>query len=205
MLGMPLSAYLVDWIGWPAPFYFYGVVGVIWYGAWLWLVFEKPCKHPTITPQELLYIEKSIGPMTSVPPNLKTTPWRDIFTSMPVWAIVVANFCRSWTFYLLIISQPTYFKEIFKLPVKEVSIHEFYLIRFMYQIISSFRTISSQICVHLHSTEMENGKISLSCSFHKMSFKCNLWVLGTICSPSLHIVLSTNKLRQFGSPASVVY
>ncbi|ODN04161.1 Vesicular glutamate transporter 2.1 [Orchesella cincta] len=117
VLGMPLSAYLVDWIGWSAPFYFYGVVGIIWYFFWLWLVFEKPSRHPTITPQELLYIEKSIGPMSSVPPNFRTTPWRDIFTSMPVWAIVVANFCRSWTFYLLIISQPTYFKEIFKLKV----------------------------------------------------------------------------------------
>lgn len=32
-------------------------------------------------------------------------PWKSFFTSLPVWAIIVANFCRSWTFYMLIISQ----------------------------------------------------------------------------------------------------
>lgn len=44
---------------------------------------------------------------------------------MPVYAIIVANFCRSWTFYLLIISQPTYFAEIFKFGVGFVS-HKFW-------------------------------------------------------------------------------
>jgi ACS family sodium-dependent inorganic phosphate cotransporter-like MFS transporter 6/7/8 len=38
-------------------------------------------------------------------------PWKSFFTSMPVWAIIVANFCRSWSFYLLIIDQAEYFKE----------------------------------------------------------------------------------------------
>ena len=38
-------------------------------------------------------------------------PWKSFFTSGPVWAIIVANFCRSWSFYLLIIDQAEYFKE----------------------------------------------------------------------------------------------
>ncbi len=38
-------------------------------------------------------------------------PWKSFFTSMPVWAIIVANFARSWSFYLLIIDQAEYFKE----------------------------------------------------------------------------------------------
>jgi hypothetical protein len=38
-------------------------------------------------------------------------PWKAFFTSKPVWAIIVANFCRSWSFYLLIIDQAEYFKE----------------------------------------------------------------------------------------------
>ena len=38
-------------------------------------------------------------------------PWRSFFTSKPVWAIIVANFCRSWSFYLLINSQAEYFRE----------------------------------------------------------------------------------------------
>jgi ACS family sodium-dependent inorganic phosphate cotransporter-like MFS transporter 6/7/8 len=99
-----------------------GVAGVVWYLSWLWLVFEKPSKHPTITAQELHYIEKSIGPTSTVPPNFKTTPWNDIFHSMPVYAIIVANFCRSWTFYLLVLSQITYFAEEFNFGVVEVGL-----------------------------------------------------------------------------------
>lgn len=50
------------------------------------------------------------------------TPWLKFFTSMPVIAIMVANFCRSWTFYLLIIEQPTYFNEVFNFNLSKVSL-----------------------------------------------------------------------------------
>lgn len=50
-----------------------------------------------------------------------TTPWLAFFTSLPVYAIMVANFCRSWTFYLLIISQPAYFEEVFGFNIDAVS------------------------------------------------------------------------------------
>ena len=49
------------------------------------------------------------------------TPWTKFFRSMPVIAIMVANFCRSWTFYLLIIEQPTYFNEVFDFDLSKVN------------------------------------------------------------------------------------
>ncbi|XP_050696725.1 vesicular glutamate transporter 1-like [Eriocheir sinensis] len=119
VLGMPLSAWLTEGIGWPAPFYFYGVAGVVWGLFWYWLAFEKPSKHPTITGRERVYIEDSLGKMPIHQPTFANTPWRAFATSMPVWAIIVANVARSWTFYLLIISQPTYFKEVFHYRVAE--------------------------------------------------------------------------------------
>lgn len=117
VVGMPLSGILTDYVGWQACFYFYGVFGALWYVFWLWLSFEKPSKHPTITQAELLYIENSLGQVNLTTPTLKTTPWKSIFTSLPVYAIIVANFCRSWTFYLLIISQPMYFGQVFHFEV----------------------------------------------------------------------------------------
>ncbi|GFW18864.1 vesicular glutamate transporter 2 [Trichonephila clavipes] len=50
---------------------------------------------------------------------LRTTPWKAMFTSMPVYAIIVANFCRSWTFYMLLISQPMYLKQVFKFNIEK--------------------------------------------------------------------------------------
>ena len=38
-------------------------------------------------------------------------------TCPPVLAIIVANFARSWTFYLLLINQPKYFKDVFGMDV----------------------------------------------------------------------------------------
>lgn len=43
---------------------------------------------------------------------------------MPVYAIIVANFCRSWTFYLLLISQPAYFEEVFGFEISKVRVQE---------------------------------------------------------------------------------
>lgn len=61
--------------------------------------------------------------LTSVSQSQKfKTPWRRFFTSMPVYAIIVANFCRSWTFYLLLISQPAYFEEVFGFPISKVGL-----------------------------------------------------------------------------------
>ena len=105
-----------------ATFVFPGVSGIIWYFVWLWMTFEKPSKHPTISARELMYIEQSLGQSTQMAmPTLRNTPWRSFLTSMPVYAIIVANFCRSWNFYLLVLFQGQYLHSTFDLKIEEVS------------------------------------------------------------------------------------
>lgn len=96
---------------------------MIWYCVWLWLAFEKPAKHPCISARELRYIEDSLGQgqVQAPMPTLATTPWRKFLTSMPVYAIIVANFCRSWNFYLLVLFQPRFMHEAFKMELVEVN------------------------------------------------------------------------------------
>uniref|UniRef100_A0A1I8HJL0 MFS domain-containing protein n=1 Tax=Macrostomum lignano TaxID=282301 RepID=A0A1I8HJL0_9PLAT len=115
VLGLFLSGLLSDWLGWPAPFYFYGVVGILWFSVWWFNTYERPALHPGITEEERLYIESSIGENTNsnVISKSMNIPWRSFFTSMPVYAIVVANFARSWSFYLLITEQTKYFRDVF--------------------------------------------------------------------------------------------
>ncbi|KAI8422259.1 hypothetical protein MSG28_006146 [Choristoneura fumiferana] len=84
VIGMPLSGLLTDYIGWQAPFYFYGVFGIIWYVMWLWLVFERPSKHPHISGKELTYIEQSLGTATQAAmPSFWCTPWKEFASSPP--------------------------------------------------------------------------------------------------------------------------
>ncbi|XP_063401010.1 vesicular glutamate transporter 1-like isoform X1 [Mytilus trossulus] len=113
VLGMPLSGILTKNFGWQSGFYVFGAMGIIWSIFFWFFSFERPACNPYISQEELIYIETSIGENTSLTNKNMRTPWLSFFTSMPVYAINVANFCRSWTFYLLIISQPMYFKEVF--------------------------------------------------------------------------------------------
>ncbi|XP_040200262.1 vesicular glutamate transporter 3 [Rana temporaria] len=123
VIAMPLAGILVQYIGWSSVFYIYGVFGIIWYVFWLLHATEGPAAHPFISPEEKSYIESSIGESSSLVTTSKfKTPWKKFFTSMPVYAIIVANFCRSWTFYLLLISQPAYFEEVFGFPISKVGL-----------------------------------------------------------------------------------
>lgn len=122
MFGLPLGGILIEHAGWKSPFYFYGCIGIIWFAVWNWLVFEKPSKHPTIEAKELLYIENSLGSLSHAHTvtRLSDIPWVSFFTSLPVWAIFVANFCRSWNFYLLVLFQASYISDVFSIEIEEV-------------------------------------------------------------------------------------
>ncbi|XP_041858452.1 solute carrier family 17 member 7a isoform X2 [Melanotaenia boesemani] len=124
VVAMPLAGILVQYTGWPSVFYVYGSFGIFWYMFWILVSYESPAVHPTITPEERKYIEEAIGESAGFlnPLQKFKTPWRHFFTSMPVYAIIVANFCRSWTFYLLLISQPAYFEEVFGFEISKVGI-----------------------------------------------------------------------------------
>jgi len=112
-VGLPLSEILADSIGWYAPFYFYGLAGLIWFALYLWLSSEKPSTHPSISPLEKSHIEDSLADSDAKPPTLCNLPWTGLLTSMPVYAIILANFAKGWTFYLLMVVQPKYLKERF--------------------------------------------------------------------------------------------
>lgn len=70
VIGLPMSGFLTEVLGWETCFYFYGMLGLAWYASWLWLSFEKPAKHPTISREEVNYIESAIGRVTLKPPTV---------------------------------------------------------------------------------------------------------------------------------------
>ncbi|KAM7414337.1 hypothetical protein PAMA_019247 [Pampus argenteus] len=131
---------------------FCGVFGILWYVLWLLLAYGSPADHPTITDEERTYIETTIGKtmrQLSVTEKFKT-PWRRFFTSMPVYAIIVANFCRSWTFYLLLISQPAYFEEVFGFPISKVGL----LSAFPHMVMTIIVPIGGQLADFLRSNKI---------------------------------------------------
>ncbi|XP_014678873.1 PREDICTED: sialin-like [Priapulus caudatus] len=61
VIAMPLSGILAEKLSWQSVFYVFGVLAVLWFVAWAYLVVEVPSKHPTIGVVELEYIQSSIG------------------------------------------------------------------------------------------------------------------------------------------------
>ncbi|XP_067937662.1 vesicular glutamate transporter 1-like [Watersipora subatra] len=117
VIGLPLSSILTQYLGWESCFYFYGSLGITWGIVWWFMSFERPSKHPRISYEERTYIEESLGLADNTVIKFAHTPWSKIFTSMPVYAIIVANMCRSWTFYLLIVHQTKYFSDVFRFNI----------------------------------------------------------------------------------------
>lgn len=95
VIGYQLSVTFCSVFTWEKILYVYGLMGICWYLAWLWLVFEHPSQHPTIMDQEYVYLQQTvtIKQETSASP----IPWKKIFTNLPICALFVASFSRAWS------------------------------------------------------------------------------------------------------------
>ena len=118
IVGMVVTGVLCDYVGWESAFYLFGTVGCIWFIAWFFLCFDSPPSHPRISTTELEYWQQAIGSedLVTRPP----TPWRQIFTSAPVWALAVAFFALSWSHTTLVTSLPTYMHDVLGFSMSKV-------------------------------------------------------------------------------------
>ncbi|ETN78391.1 transporter, major facilitator family protein [Necator americanus] len=156
MLGLPLSAALVSYLSWSAPFYVFGCVGVLWSLTWWTVSAKSPNDHSYITDEERTYITEKVGKVATGNMTLTTLPWRTILMSPPVWAIVICNFCRSWTFFLLLGNQLTYMKDVLHLDIRHSGLISA-LPQFMMTIVV---LISGQMADWLRSTgKMNTGPV----------------------------------------------
>ncbi len=67
IIGFSLSGILVEsdimiggkfYGGWSSVFYLFGAMGIVWFPYWAYMSYESPEKHPHITAEELLIINK---------------------------------------------------------------------------------------------------------------------------------------------------
>ena len=47
-------------------------------------------------------------------------PWRSVWSSPAVWAIIVAHTCSNWGWYMLLVKLPTYMHAILKFDIASV-------------------------------------------------------------------------------------
>ncbi|XP_044743986.1 vesicular glutamate transporter 1-like [Chrysoperla carnea] len=77
----------------------YGFLGIIWFFTWHWVAFEHPSQHPSITEQELTYLQQNITIKHKTP--MPSIPWKKILFNMPIFTLILVNFVHSLTRPLL--------------------------------------------------------------------------------------------------------
>jgi len=120
IVGMLVAGVLSDYGfagGWPSVFYVFGVFGCVWSVAWFLLCYNSPSTHPRISTVELKYWETMIGTSDLVahPP----TPWREILTSVHVWALAVAYFANNFCFDTLVACLPLFMHDVLGLDMTQ--------------------------------------------------------------------------------------
>ncbi len=107
-LGSVLALLVTPWIvlrfGWEWAFYLFGPVGLVWYFFWNRMVTSFPAAHPSISDDERALIAADAAPDGGA----ESPPWRALFSTAAVWAIIVAHFCANWGTYVLLAWLPTY-------------------------------------------------------------------------------------------------
>lgn len=104
VFALVVTPWIVQSLGWAWAFYLFGALGVLWWLVWQARVTSTPADHPRMSAEELARIEDGLTPQTEA----QAVPWRALFSSMPVWAIIVAHFCNNWSLYVLLSWLPTF-------------------------------------------------------------------------------------------------
>uniref|UniRef100_A0A1I8N4L7 Major facilitator superfamily (MFS) profile domain-containing protein n=1 Tax=Musca domestica TaxID=7370 RepID=A0A1I8N4L7_MUSDO len=120
-LAYPLFACVIHWASWIWVFHITGIVGTIWWFAWLYFVYDTPAEHPRISRKELQHIQSALGNAIQSGHNLKT-PWLAIFTSRPVWMNVIGQWAGAWSIFTVMTQAPTYFKIIHNWDIRATGV-----------------------------------------------------------------------------------
>ncbi|XP_059617450.1 sialin-like [Phlebotomus argentipes] len=119
VVAMPLSGVLAVAWGWESVFYFFGAIGLVWAIAWMFIVKAGPEDDPFISEKEKNYILNSLGHTEK---KAIKHPWKAIFTSTAVWAIIASHFAENWGFFTLLTQLPTFLKETLDFQLEKTGI-----------------------------------------------------------------------------------
>lgn len=135
ILAMPVTAMLCDTIGWEAAFYVFGLVGCAYFVLYSWRVRSTPEEDPWISDAEYDYIAlgrtarplpplqaKALEAGSSDLLNAKEcskhgTPWFQLLTSAPVWALTASRFACLWGQFTVLTGLPTYLSAVLRMPL----------------------------------------------------------------------------------------
>jgi len=104
MLSAPIALVLIGRWGWRVGFVVFGTAGIAWAAAWYAWFRDEPRNHPSVTREELEWIEQD-APQNRGP---AATPWRTLLLSGNLYAICAMYFAFGYGLYFYFTWLPTF-------------------------------------------------------------------------------------------------
>ena len=176
---------LVFAVGWRAAFVVVGALGLVWLCFWL-LIYRKPEDHPSVSAEEVAFIE------SDPPEKTEKVPWARLLPLKETWAFSIAKMLTDpiWWFYLFWL--PRFLQETFhtSISTNRTPIVVVYLI-----------SIVGSVGGGLLSSAMLAGGRSLNAARKTALLICALMVLPILYAPyskSLWVVVALVGLAAAG-------
>lgn len=111
-----VSGLILHEYSWPAVFYVFGGIGVLWFVIWVLVCYNNPYEHPFISERERKFLHDRMNEHTHTRPP--PVPWRHMLSSLPVWALIAAQVGHDWGFFTLVTDLPKYMSSVLHYSIK---------------------------------------------------------------------------------------
>ncbi|XP_043503679.1 putative inorganic phosphate cotransporter [Polistes fuscatus] len=120
VIALPISGFLAaSPIGWPSIFYIFGGIAVLWSIAFFFFGSDTPSTHSSISIEEKKYIENSLQIASPKTEEKLRTPWKEIWTSTPMWALIIVHCGQNWGYWTLLTEMPTYLNSVLGFDIEK--------------------------------------------------------------------------------------
>ncbi|GLV46734.1 uncharacterized protein CBL_13507 [Carabus blaptoides fortunei] len=110
VITWPILGVVSEQWGWVWAFYLPGILCISWAVLWFIVVSDSPQEHKRISEDEKNYIIKSLG--NYITKTKKIPPYKQIFTSVPFWALIILHYGNLWGLYFLLTAGPKFMSEV---------------------------------------------------------------------------------------------
>lgn len=118
VIGLIVSGWLVQRYGWAAPFYLFGLIGLVWLIVWFQQVENDPAADRRLSVEERMLLQAAI-PTTD---RTDTVRLRQLLLRPSVLGIVAGHVAFTWSLYVLLSWLPSYFRDVHGLSIAHSSL-----------------------------------------------------------------------------------
>ncbi|KAB0791424.1 hypothetical protein PPYR_03224 [Photinus pyralis] len=112
IIANALTGVLISAFGWRCGFYFWAVIGLVWFVIYCLLCYSEPAIHPYITPEEKEMLIAECGSAVKL-----KVPWMKLIFYWPTFALMMGQSGHGILFFFICTNLPTYFKDVLQFSV----------------------------------------------------------------------------------------